>query len=226
MVKISKNFNNIISIVLAIVFIPIILWLLISTIEWIYNFIINYITSSITKNNSFTNESTVFYFLIFLLLASIFTIWKLPKIHIKTLNLDEENDPSKKLERIKDQLKLEDDIRKTIIQIIGGCFVVATVYLSYVSYDQSRKTRNSEQVSKALEALKDNSTGTAGVYLLKKVALNSPEDSGTIIKVLCNLLQEKSRVKKDREISTNTFNVTVSTIVELSSQTSDKIDLK
>ena len=86
---------------------------------------------SVTNNSA--NELIVP--IVFSILALLVVIvWFLPKFYIRSLP----NESGKDFDREKERLKLEDDTRKTIAQIVGGAVILGSLIFSYNTFHFSK----------------------------------------------------------------------------------------
>lgn len=219
-------FSDVFITTIVVCLVPIFLMVLIWIIPLILDFIRPYQSSNYGKSSS-ANLAYLLYSLVFVLLISLLVLWRIPKYQLRELALPDESDARTKFDRKKEKIKLEDDIRKTLAQIIAGCFVVVTVYSTYVSFELSRKTRNTEQISNAMEALenKDDLTSSRGMYLLERAIEEVPEDREGIINFLCTYLQDTTRRGQERTASGNRITRTIFVIIKLSPKAEERIDL-
>lgn len=146
-------------------------------------------------------------------------VWYVPKRQIKILQ--EEIDETK-FDRAKERIKLEDDTRKTLAQIIGGVFLIAGLFVTYNTYrlgidnyrlgleqqkisqkqqelsiekgDLDRRGQITERFNKAVEHLanQDLAVRLGGLYALEQILRDSPEEHQTIIEVLSAYIRQHS----------------------------------
>ena len=57
-------------------------------------------------------------------------VWFLPKFYVRSLPIESGKD----FDREKERLKLEDDTRKTIAQIVGGAVILGSLILTYNTF--------------------------------------------------------------------------------------------
>jgi uncharacterized protein YjbI with pentapeptide repeats len=118
-------------------------------------------------------------------------VWDLPKIQVI-------QNPS--IEK-KDELTVEDKVRSTWINAIGGLFFFVTAYFAWKNSDISHKQllatqekQITERFSKAVEQLGEESITVrlGAIYSLERIAKDSKYDHWTIMEVLTAFIREKS----------------------------------
>ncbi len=93
---------------------------------------------------------------------------------------------------MRDMRKLENDLRKTVIQIVGGFFILIGFYFSYAAFELNRKSQANERFIKAVDYLKSAETGEIGVTLLHKYVSEYPEEVTNATNALCDFIRSKS----------------------------------
>lgn len=121
--------------------------------------------------------------------ALAIAVWQVPKWQTKSFT--EELDP-------KDRANLEDANRRTFIQFLGGLFFFVTAYLSWRNLQTAEDKEVNDRFSKAVELLGDNrlEVRLGGIYLLERIAKDSPRDHWTVMEVLTSYIREKSPVNE------------------------------
>jgi uncharacterized protein YjbI with pentapeptide repeats len=133
-------------------------------------------------------------------------LWVFPKRQMKKLEIQ----PSSKrdidrFERDRDRLKLVDDARKTLAQILGGLVVLVGLILTYYSYqlnvdkqDLDRERQMTDRFSKAIEHLADEkqSIRLGGLFELERISKDSPKDFSSAMEVISSFIREKSPFQK------------------------------
>jgi len=86
--------------------------------------------------NLFLNYESRFYVGggLFIALMVGLLVWYVPKQQVKKLESKQSGDKLTEFEREQKRLKLEDDTRKTLAQIIGGVFLIAGLFVTYNTY--------------------------------------------------------------------------------------------
>ena len=110
-----------------------------------------------------------------LMVIAFLVIWFYPKRQIEHLRSQNTNATQSAFDKERDILKLIDDSRKTMAQIIGGIFLVAGLVVAYYNYDLTKQRLFSERVSEAVKLIKyeDQSVRTAGLYELQNISKES-----------------------------------------------------
>lgn len=154
-------------------------------------------------------------------------IWNVPKYQVKKLDNKPSGRKLTQFEREEKRLKLEDDTRKTIAQIVGGALLLAGLFLTFRTYqlgtdnyrlglEQQKITSRgqiTERFNKAVEHLgnQDLAIRLGGLYALEQILKDSPEEHQTIIEVLSAYIREKSKrkvVNQQENAQSNTAKLT------------------
>jgi hypothetical protein len=141
-----------------------------------------------------------FFGLLFLLLL----LWVVPKRQVKALSKKPTNkEEEEQFNRNKERLKLEDDTRKTLAQIMGGAIILLGLVVTYNTYnlnikkqDLDREGQMTDRFAKAITHLGDAtlSIRLGGMYELERVAKDSKKDQESVIVILASYVREKSPV--------------------------------
>jgi len=150
----------------------------------------------ITFSKSFTKVFLALIGFTFLLVL-YFLVWDYPKIQVI-------QNPS--IEK-KDELTVEDKVRSTWINAIGGLFFFVTAYFAWKNSDISHKQllatqekQITERFSKAVEQLGNEESITVrlgAIYSLERIAKDSKDDHWTIMEVLTAFIREKSNDNRE-----------------------------
>jgi uncharacterized protein YjbI with pentapeptide repeats len=170
-----------------------------------YSFL-DIISSKTIKKNYLLIITGGFLFGLFLLM--IFAVWKIPQIQV----------PNKLSTAERERITLEDKVRTTLIQAIGGSALFITGCFAFLNYQISQKKLESdkktaednlkladskqitERFSKAVEQLGNEESITVrlgGIYSLERIAKDSKDDHWTIMEVLTAFIRENSNRKKE-----------------------------
>jgi uncharacterized protein YjbI with pentapeptide repeats len=132
-------------------------------------------------------------FIIALLVAGLL-IWQIPKWQLK---ITKNNDSGEK------HINLENELRKTVAQIFGGLLVLIGLYFTYeqlvaarVSIQVSQQTQLTDEYSKAVEQLGNNSSQIrlGGIYALQRLEENSDTYTSIVKNVLSMYIRQKSKL--------------------------------
>ncbi len=130
------------------------------------------------------------------LLTTLFLIWQIPEFIIKEL-------PSES----KGLLEAKNELRKTLIQIIGGIIILYGLYLTYRRTKILEEGHITERFTKAVEQLGSEKLEIrlGGIYALERIAKDSEKDHWTVMEVLSAFVRENSMVieKPDQEQQNN-----------------------
>lgn len=149
---------------------------------------------------------------IFLFFTSfvLWGIWFLPKLYVRSLLKSSLSSTQSEFDREKERLKLEDDTRKTIAQVIGGAILLLGTMLTFSTYrlnvekqDIDRAGQITDRFSRAVLQLgeKDLTIRIGGLYALERIAKDSPKEYGDIMEILSAYIREKSpkkRIEKEK----------------------------
>jgi hypothetical protein len=139
--------------------------------------------------------------LIVIAVGSVLLLWLLPKwqtVKLRSLTPDARFDK-------------ENDSRKTLAQIIGGLFVIGSLFSTartlQVSQQQvqvAREGQITDRFTKAIEQLGNKEkleVRLGGIYSLERIANESPEDHGPIVEILTTYVRENARLQQAEQIA-------------------------
>ncbi|MBS1797811.1 MAG: pentapeptide repeat-containing protein [Acidobacteria bacterium] len=120
------------------------------------------------------------------LLAMIFSflaIWYFPKENLKYLRNKLTSETQSEFEKERDILKITDDTRKTVAQIIGGAFFIFGLIVTYDTYQLTKQRIFSERYSEAIKLVKDDDSlaRMAGLFEIRNIS-KEPNSSSPVIK--------------------------------------------
>jgi len=154
----------------------------------------------------------------------IATVWYIPKRQVNNLTKIRRDKKLSEFEREKERIKLEDDTRKTLAQIVGGIFLIAGLFFTYNTYrlglkqqeisiqkqELDRRGQITDRFNKAVTNLgnQDLAVRLGGLYSLDQILKDSPEDYQTILEVLSAYIRQKGKTEEakdaDGELNSNT----------------------
>ncbi len=141
----------------------------------------------------------------FLVTYLIVILWLVPKAYVSSLQRTSPGNVQSEFDRRKETLKLEDDTRKTIAQIIGGVVILGGLFFTYNSYrlsiekqDLDREGQITERFTKAVELLsnQDATARSGALYALERISKDSTKDHWTIMDILSSYVSGRSPNKK------------------------------
>lgn len=134
------------------------------------------------------------------LILSFLAVWLIPQSQVKSLNTKKGNETQSEFDLEKERIKLRDDTRKTMAQIIGGAFFIFGLIFTYNTLELNREGQVTERYAKAVELLghKDLSVRLGGLYALERIAIDSPKDHSTIMEILSAYIREKSKEYREQ----------------------------
>jgi hypothetical protein len=148
------------------------------------------------------------YFGIVLLLLVIGILIFVPKWQVNQSITEQLHDSRPRgFELEKEKLKLEDEARKTLAQIIGGLLVFVGLIITYNTYqigvqkqDLDREGQFTDRFSKAVTHLGDDKLAVriGGIFELERIANDSPKDRLSVKQVLYTYLHTNFRTPIDR----------------------------
>lgn len=118
-------------------------------------------------------------------------VWLLPKWQVNGLDKQVE---------FRDRAFIEDAHRRTLLQALGGLFFLTTAYLSRRNLQITEGKEVTERFSKAVELLGDDrlEVRLGGIYLLERVAKDSPTDQWIVVEVLTSYIRDKAAFRRQR----------------------------
>jgi len=125
-------------------------------------------------------------FLIASLLILVVLIWYLPKAQLRRHRMD--------LLSQAEAIDLENKLRITISQILGGILLLSGIYLTYTQNVNLKIKENTELLSNSLKQLDDSNIGIrlGAVYTLDQLSQRSVEYNDIVFNIFENYIQEKS----------------------------------
>lgn len=154
--------------------------------------IVKFATAAETRNYVL-NHWLIIFGSLSMILTFLF-IWLIPKYQTKSLNTKKGNENQSEFDLEKERIKLRDDTRKTMAQIIGGVFFVLGLFVTYNTFELNREGQVTERFSKAVELIgsKELSVRLGGLYALERIANDSPKDHITVMEILAAYIRENS----------------------------------
>ena len=140
------------------------------------------------------------------LLATLFLVlilWFIPRIYVRSLKKKSLSSTQSEFDREKEKLKLEDDTRKTLAQIIGGAVFLFGVIFTYNTFVLNREGQITERFTQAAEQLgnDDIAVRLGGLYALERIAKDSPKDHWTIMEIVSAYIRERSPNTKPAKVT-------------------------
>jgi uncharacterized protein YjbI with pentapeptide repeats len=105
-------------------------------------------------------------------------------------------DADKQHELRNERLRLQNDVRTTLVQGIGGAVVVLGVYLTSRQLRLNKEGQIAERFSRAVEQLgsKELAVRVGGIAALGRIASDSPRDHERVMETLAAFIREQSRI--------------------------------
>jgi len=127
--------------------------------------------------------------------AMIIALWKVPQWQLEGEKLEAER-----------RIQLENDLRKTLAQILAGAFILFGGYLAWRRVTALERTvavtqegQITERFTRAIQQLGDSqnlAVRLGGIYALERIAKDSPKDHWTIMEVLTAYIREHTPWKE------------------------------
>lgn len=91
-----------------------------------------------------------------------------------------------------ERLKAENDVRTTLIQLLGGAVLSGGLYFTARTLQLNREGQVTDRFSKAIEQLGSGNLDVrlGGIYALERIARDSSRDHEPIVEILCAFLRE------------------------------------
>lgn len=114
----------------------------------------------------------------------VLVLWRLPKWHVAKLTISED----------KDRAELENELRKTLAQIIGGVAFFTGLYFSWESLHVTQEGQITDRFSRAIEQLgnKHKEVRMGGIIALGRIARDSPLDHWPIMEILTAYVRQNA----------------------------------
>jgi Pentapeptide repeats (8 copies) len=118
------------------------------------------------------------------LLAITLAIFVLPSLFV----------PVRLVPQPKDRITLQNNIRTTLIQAIGGFVLLAGGYLTWKSIQVNREGQITERFGRAIDQLASSTLHArlGGIYALERIASNSVRDQEPVMEVLTAFIRTRS----------------------------------
>jgi Pentapeptide repeats (8 copies) len=127
----------------------------------------------------------------------IFTFPKLliPQVPDNLLE-GQDNEQVKDLIKLRNErLKLQNDVRTTLIQGLGGAFFLLTAFLTWQQLQVGREGQITERFTRAIDQIGSERLDVriGGIYALERIARDSTSDRATVVEVLTTFVRQHSR---------------------------------
>ena len=131
-------------------------------------------------------------------LAVAFVLWLLlvaPRLLIppaSDVSLRDVPDPAKRHELQDNRLKLQNDVRTTLLQGLGGLAVLVGAFFTYRQLHIAREGQVTERFTRAIDQLGHENLDVrlGGIYALERIANDSPQDRATVVEVLTAFVRD------------------------------------
>jgi hypothetical protein len=128
-----------------------------------------------------------------LILGALVLLIFIPKIQVGVLDDELLGYDQSEFDRQNEKLKLEDDTRKTLAQVLGGGFLLLGLIFTYSNFRLNQDAQIADRIGKAAILLKDDNIGVrlGGLNELGKIARDSPRDHWSIMVIISNYIKEQ-----------------------------------
>ena len=94
----------------------------------------------------------------------------------------------------KERFAIEEELFKTLIQILGGVFLLSGLYFTWRNTYLTKEGQITDRFNKAIDHLGSDKPAVrlGGIYALARIAKDSPKDHWPIMEVLCAFLRARS----------------------------------
>lgn len=137
-------------------------------------------------------------FLVFLLFS--YTLIFLPKFQSGKLKTKAFGNEQSEFDREKERLTLEDNIRKTWAQILGGLILLATLIPAYYTFVLNQEGQITDRFNKAVTNIGSNeiTVRLGGLYALERIDKDSEKDHWTIVEIISSFVRERSNLETEK----------------------------
>jgi len=119
------------------------------------------------------------------LVSTMVLLWKMPRAQLK---------PFKEKISIKDYLELENELRKTIAQILGGAFLLLGLFLTWKNIETAKEGQFTDRFIRAMEQLGSEKLEIrlGAIFALERIARDSKKDDDAIMEILTHYIRTYS----------------------------------
>ncbi|MFZ0743776.1 MAG: pentapeptide repeat-containing protein [Terracidiphilus sp.] len=155
---------------------------------------------------SFLRRWASFVFLLAILVGLVAAVQIVPEWQVKRVGSESTSaNPNWKMS-VADVATLQNEMRKTFIQVVGGAFALFALYLTYRRVKVTEQGHITDRYTKAIEQLgamtaenKPNIEVRLGaIYSLERIAIDSARDHWTIMEVLTAYLRQNAPAPKEQ----------------------------
>ena len=165
-------------------------------------------------------------------IVSAILIWSIPKLQMR--GLSSVDDPIKKRE-------LENELRKTIVQIVGGFSLIISLLFTWHQLVQSKSKDIADQINKTISLMGDENeyVRIGAIYSMEQLAVNHEDSSVIIVDILTSYVRNtfpwsnKALPEHRNEVSqaamsviSNAIRTAVNVRVDLSNTDLRRLDLQ
>jgi uncharacterized protein YjbI with pentapeptide repeats len=164
-------------------------------------FLLGILISSIwalVSSSKFISENLLIISMGILMIISLLIIWFVPKKQTMPLVDVEKETASPTFESVKERIKLEDDTRKTVAQVIGGIFLVLGLLSTYYTFELNRQGQIDARFRNAQDSINAplGSSQRNGLFSFELLCEDSSINHERILELLLMYINEKSEVLK------------------------------
>lgn len=101
-----------------------------------------------------------------------------------------------------EQISLEDNLRKTLAQILAGAFVLTTLFSTLGTISTNQEGQITERFTRAIDQLgrQELEIRLGGIYSLERIANDSKKDYWSVIEVLTAFVRQHSPAPQEKTI--------------------------
>ncbi len=133
-------------------------------------------------------------FFVIVLIVSILIIIYLPKYQINQL----ESSDGLEIKNI------ENELRKTVIQLMGGIFLIIGIFFSWITYTQTKERDFSEQINKIISLMGNDKDyiKIGAIYSLEQI-INNENNNSIILEILTSYIRDNAKLENKIHSSNN-----------------------
>lgn len=149
----------------------------------------------------------------------VFSIWFIPKIQVRSISL--QDDPVRKHE-------LENELRKTIVQIAGGFSLIISLIFTWNQLNQTKNKDSSEQINKSISLMesKQEYVKIGAIYSMEQLATNNEDTIYLVTNILSSFLRGSYQWKVSNILPEHKNEVTQATLEVIAKLLVSRPDIK
>jgi uncharacterized protein YjbI with pentapeptide repeats len=134
------------------------------------------------------------------LITSLILLWQVPKRQTAPLNRAKEL-TRLEFDNLKDQIKLRDELRKTLAQIIGGVFITIGLTVTYNTFELNRQGQIAERIKNSKDI-----NDKIDLYSLELICQDSPKNQSRILEILTSYVRNEKENSREQNLDAASLN--------------------